>query len=524
MTDNVRVRFAPSPTGYLHVGGARSALFNYLFAKRFNGTFILRIEDTDRNRFVEGALQEIYESLKWLGINWDEGPNAGGKFGPYIQSERVDFYHAHAEQLVQTGHAYRCFCSSDRISALRTEQEKQKTKLGYDRHCRCLPEQEVQNSLKSGMPYVIRYKIPDARTIRFVDLIRGGIEYQSDTLDDFVLLKTDGFPTYHLANVVDDHLMQISHVLRGDEWIASTPRHVLLYEAFGWTPPSFAHLPIILASDGGKLSKRKGAASVMDYKRAGYLPEALFNFLALLGWAPGNDREKMSLNEMTASFAIEQISPKASVFDEKKLEWMNGLYMAERPEESLIDEVIPLLKEKGWIGDGSQIDVEYIGRMIGLLRERSKRLTDLIAAAEYFFMDPVAYEEKAARKYFFGETAGQLESLNDLVRSCTDFSAARLEELFRTVAESMTIQTGKLIHPVRLAVSGVSFGPGLFDLLVTLGKERVVRRIDRAVAHLKGSQPLKDEATINDELKHLSDKMNEADNPESQQITIERGD
>ncbi|MBN1307832.1 MAG: glutamate--tRNA ligase, partial [Chitinispirillaceae bacterium] len=450
MTDTVRVRFAPSPTGYLHVGGARSALFNYLFAKRHGGTFILRIEDTDRNRFVEHALQEIYASLEWLGIIWDEGPAKGGSDGPYIQSQRLEQYRTHAARLLSEGRAYRCFCSSQRLQALKAEQETKKGKLGYDGLCRTLPDREIRSRLASGAPYVIRFKIPSGRRVRFIDMIRGAIEYQSDLLDDFVLLKTDGYPTYHLANVVDDHLMRISHVLRGDEWIASTPRHVLLYEAFGWTPPSFAHLPVILSSGGGKLSKRKGAASVMDYKRAGYLPEALFNFLALLGWAPGNDREKMRRDEMVASFSIEQISPKASVFDEKKLEWMNGLYMAECPVESLVREVIPLLEEKGWVDAAGQRDVEYIGKMVGLLRQRCKRLTDLVSAAQYFFIDPVAYEEKGERKYFSAESAGLLLLLVEKLRGCADFTGSSLEGLFRNLAESNNIPAGRLIHPTRL--------------------------------------------------------------------------
>ena len=313
MNNKVRVRFAPSPTGYLHVGGARSALFNYLFARRYNGKFILRIEDTDRSRFVQDALQEIFDSLKWLGLEWDEGPQTGGDHGPYIQSQRTEIYQNHAKILLESGHAYRCFCTPERLAQLRAEQEKTKQSVGYDRCCRELTEEQIQKNLADGIPYVIRFKVPHGRTIVFEDKIRGVIQYSSDILDDLVLIKSDGFPTYHMASVVDDHLMEITHVLRGDEWIASTPRHVLIYEAFGWTPPVFAHLPVILSPDGGKLSKRKGAASVMDYKRAGFLPEALFNFLALLGWAPGDSREKMSVEELIGSFALEQVSPKASV-------------------------------------------------------------------------------------------------------------------------------------------------------------------------------------------------------------------
>lgn len=477
----VRVRFAPSPTGYLHVGGARSALFNYLFAKRHGGTFILRIEDTDRTRFVEGALKEIYDSLRWLGLNWDEGPEAGGGCGPYIQSERLALYKESAEKLLQTGHAYRCFCSSERLTALREEQEKNKLQLGYDKKCRGLSSQATNDLLAKGAPHVVRLRIPEERKVVFNDEIRGPIEYSSDVLDDLVLLKTDGFPTYHLANVVDDHFMGITHVLRGDEWITSTPRHILLYEAFGWTPPAFAHLPVILSEDGKKLSKRKGAASVMDYKRAGYLPEALFNFLALLGWAPGNDREKMSVQELVDAFSIDHVSPKAAVFDEKKLEWMNGMYMAERSSESLIPEVVPVWKEKNWV-DGTRADSDpYFITVINQLKGRSKKTTELIENAGYFFNDPPAYEEKAVKKNFKPETVALLKTLVEKLLAVQKFDAVSLEALYHDYSESTHLQAGLLIHPTRLAISGVSFGPGLFELMEALGREIVVRRMRAAI-------------------------------------------
>lgn len=484
MSENVRVRFAPSPTGYLHVGGARSALFNYLFARHHGGTFVLRIEDTDRNRFMEGALKEIYESLKWLGITWDEGPECGGEYGPYIQSGRVELYRSHAEQLIERGSAYRCFCSAERLAEVRKGQELEKKKIGYDRHCRYLSKEEIQQKQVENCPYVIRFAMPAGRTIVFSDLIRGNIEYRSDLLDDFVLLKSDGYPTYHMAMVVDDHLMRISHVLRGDEWITSTPRHILLYKSFDWEPPAFAHLPVILSSDGGKLSKRKGAASVMDYKKAGYLPEALVNFLALLGWSPGNNREKMSAGELRNLFSLEQVSPKASVFDEKKLDWMNGCYMAERPVPILREEILPILKKHGVIDNAFQ-DIAYLDRVITLLRERSKRLTDLVDAIRYFFIDPVVYEEKASRKHFSPDAAERLELLAASLRTCPDFKGETIEKVFRNIAESLSISAGKLIHPVRLAVSGVHFGPGLFEMLETVGRETVLRRIDLAVKYIQ---------------------------------------
>ncbi|KMQ52569.1 Glutamyl-tRNA synthetase [Chitinispirillum alkaliphilum] len=480
MSEMVRVRFAPSPTGYLHVGGARSALFNYLFARHHGGAFILRIEDTDQSRFIEGAMEEIYESLSWLGLDWDEGPQKGGEFGPYLQSQRLDIYSKHAQQLLQSDNAYRCFCTPERLSQVRAEQEKSGQLTGYDRHCRDLTEEQINDNLSNNIPFVIRLKIPFGRVISFNDMIRGEISYKSDVLDDLVLIKTDGFPTYHMANVVDDHLMGITHVLRGDEWIASTPRHVLLYEAFGWELPKFAHLPIILSSSGGKLSKRKGAASVMDYKKAGFLPEALFNFLSLLGWAPGDDREKMSLKELIEAFSIEQVSAKSSVFDENKLEWMNGLYLAEREAQSLLPEISSEWKERGWLTEQFSFGEDYQLRVIDMLKVRSRKLTELVENSEYFFVDPSSYEKKAAGKHFNPKSAEILKELSQLLERATDFNQTAIEEIFRGYAQEKELSMGKLVHPVRLAVSGVSFGPGLFELLSTLGKETVVRRINKA--------------------------------------------
>ncbi|MCU0609412.1 MAG: glutamate--tRNA ligase [Chitinispirillaceae bacterium] len=487
MSDNVRVRFAPSPTGYLHVGGARSALFNFLFARRHNGTFILRIEDTDRNRFVEGALAEIYDSLRWLGIPWDEGPGAEGECGPYLQSERLEIYKKHADTLIKSGHAYCCFCTPERIAALRTEQEKAKQPAaGYDRKCRALSKEEVEKNLESGMPYVIRLKIPAGRKVVFNDMIRGEIEHSSDVLDDLVLIKTDGFPTYHMANVVDDHLMRITHVLRGDEWITSTPRHVLLYEAFNWTPPHFAHLPIILAADGGKLSKRKGAASVMDYKLEGYLPEALLNFLSLLGWSPGDGdkREKMTAVEIAEVFSLDHVSPKSAVFDEKKLEWMNGLYMAERDARSLLSEILPVWKEKGWVIQSADASDPHLVSIVDMMKVRSKKITELIDNTGYFFADPARYEEKAAKKHFVKETADLLSVLSEKMNLLQGFDHQMIEDLYKAYSGQTGLSLGQLVHPTRLAVSGVSFGPGLFELMAVLGKETVLRRIKKAISHI----------------------------------------
>jgi glutamyl-tRNA synthetase len=476
------VRFAPSPTGYLHVGGARTALFNFLFARHHGGKFILRIEDTDQKRFQAEALQEIFSSLKWLGLQWDEGPEAGGGRGPYSQSQRTEIYRSHAEQLLAAGKAYRCFCSEERLTRMREEQEKVKMAngSGYDRHCRFLPEAEVETLLAANTPHVVRLKVPDNRAVVFRDLIRGEISYDSSQLDDLVLLKSDSFPTYHLANVVDDHLMQITHVLRGDEWIASTPKHVLIYEAFGWQPPFFAHMPVILAADGGKLSKRRGAASVLDYQRAGYLPEALLNFLVLLGWAPGGDREIMTLDEMIAAFSLERVQAKAAVFDETKLEWMNGHYLQQRSEESLLPEVMACWEKLLLPPPAALADKAYAQRVIGLFKERSKKIAEIAENSSYFFRDPVAYDPQAARKYFKSETLSILELLTEKLAALELFGREALEGLYRQVAEGLGLPAGKLIHPTRLAASGVSSGPGLFEMLEVLGKETVIRRLQNA--------------------------------------------
>jgi glutamyl-tRNA synthetase len=481
MTVPVRVRFAPSPTGYLHVGGARTALFNYLFARHNNGVFILRIEDTDRSRYQADALDEIYRSLEWLGLDWDEGPGKGGDYGPYIQSERTGLYRDFADKLLDEGKAYRCFCTPERLAQVRLERENAKMTTGYDRCCRDLTAAQQRELLDKKTPCTVRFKIPLNRKVVFDDIIRGPIEYDSQVLDDLVLLKSDGFPTYHLANVVDDHCMKISHVLRGDEWIASTPRHILIYEAFGWEPPKFAHMPVILSPSGGKLSKRKGAASVMDYRQSGFLPEALFNFLTFLGWSPGegDEREKMTRDELVKMFSIENITPKSAVFDEKKLEWMNGKYMEERPSTSIVNEVKSLMKDKSFLNGNN--DNAYLETVIGLLKSRSKRITDIMDNGGYFFKDPVTYEEKAAGKYFNAQAAEILKGISGELSGLAAFDKTTTENIFKKFAETRNIPFGSIIHPARLAVSGVSFGPGLFELMEVLGKDAVVRRINAAI-------------------------------------------
>jgi len=443
----VRVRFAPSPTGYLHVGGARTAIYNYLFAKALGGTFYLRIEDTDRKRYNEQALNDLLRDLKWLGLGWDEGP--------FFQSERLEIYGKAAQQLVESGHAYYCFCTEERLQTL---------EHGYDRHCR-----DLNRSPAADEKFVIRFKSPTDGITKFNDLIRGEIETPNKDLDDLVLLKRDKFPTYHLASVVDDHEMQTSHVLRGDEWISSTPKHVLLYNAFGWEAPLFCHLPVILAPGGGKLSKRKGAASVGDFRDLGYLPHTLVNFLSLLGWSPGDDREVMSLEEMIKAFSLERIHPKAVAFDEKKLEWMNGMHIRLLPDSFLMDE----LKKH-------YTDSNKLATVAALLKPRLKFMNELVPMAKYFFERPEKCEdEKAYAKYWTEQSPEHIRLVANELEKIEEFGIKNIEAAFMKVCEENGIKLGALAQPARLAVCGVGAGPGLWEILECLGKDECILRLRR---------------------------------------------
>ncbi len=482
----VRVRFAPSPTGYLHVGGARTAIFNWLFAKHMGGDFLLRIEDTDQTRYDEKALVELMADLKWLGLQWVEGPEVGGPHAPYFQSQRLPMYQAAAKTLVAGGHAYPCFCTTERMDELRETQKRNNLPTCYDRRCRTLPPETAQERIAAGEKYTIRLKVPFQGNTVFKDFLRGTIDYQNRILDDMVLLKTDGFPTYHLANVVDDHDMRITHVMRGDEWIPSTPRHVIMYNAFGWEPPTFVHLPVILSPDGGKLSKRKGAASVGDYRDLGYLPETMVNFLSLLGWAPGDDQEFMEMDKLVELFNIEKINAKSAVFDEKKLEWLNGQYFLRRSVEYFLPLVKPMWAAAGI--DPNAFSDDYFRTAISLLKDRSKRLPDFVAYGMYFFREPETFDEKSSKKHFGPGSEKLLNTLREALESAPDFETGTLETLYKATAESLGIKGGDLIHPTRLAVSGLPFGPGLFELMHALGREAVVRRLRFAADAIANGQ------------------------------------
>jgi glutamyl-tRNA synthetase len=475
-----RVRFAPSPTGYLHVGGLRTALYNYLFAKNNNGTFVLRIEDTDRNRYVEGAVENLLSALNWAGLQYDEGPEIGGDYGPYMQSERLDIYKKYADELINTGKAYYCFCTPERLKALREEQEKQKLpQAKYDKHCAHLSNEEIQKNLSSGIPKVIRLNVESDNTIQFDDIIRGHVEFESNNVDDQVLIKSDGYPTYHLANVVDDHLMKITHVIRGEEWLSSTPKHVLLYDAFNWERPVFAHLPLLLNPDRSKLSKRQGDVAVEDYRDKGYLKEALINFVALLGWNAGDDKEFYYLDELINNFSLERVNKSGAVFDLQKLNWLNAEHLRKKTDSELL-EMLKTEIQKSKFKDQNYSD-KFLLLIINSMKERVSFIKEFIDTCTYFYEAPTEYEQKAIEKNWKTDTPNQLLKLKEEFAALSNPTKEDFENSLTKISEQLNVGKGKLIHPLRLALSGQSTGPGMFDLLFILGKDEVITRIDTAV-------------------------------------------
>ncbi|MHB0912727.1 MAG: glutamate--tRNA ligase [Armatimonadota bacterium] len=486
----VRVRFAPSPTGFAHIGNMRNAVLDWLLRRHAGGEFILRIEDTDRARYVEGALEEVLESLTWLGTLWDEGPEVGGPVGPYFQSERLDLYNEYAEKLIASGDAYYCFCTTERLAEMRSEQEAKKESTGYDRLCLGLTPEEVEAKRGRGECGVLRFKVPHEGTTIFSDAVRGEISFENRLLDDFVIMKSDGYPTYHFASVVDDHLMRITHVIRSEEWISSTPKHVLLYSALGWEPPAFVHPPLILGPDRSKLSKRHGAVRFLDYKEKGFLPEAMMNFVALLGWSPGEDRELYTVEELIERFSLEGIVNHPVVFDIQKLEWMNGVYMRQAELGRIVNLSLPHLQEAGLVPENpSGGELAYVREVIGLVKERVKILSEVPQATEFFFQDEPEYEEKGWKKWLAKEYVPELlRCLSAALEALPEWSVEALEEAVRKVGESLEVSGGQVIHPVRMAVTGRTAGPGLFETMSVLGRERVVHRLNRTVRMLSEAE------------------------------------
>ena len=482
----VRVRFAPSPTGYLHIGGARTALFNWLFAHKMGGKLILRIEDTDTERLKEDSVSQILTSLKWLGINWDEGPEVGGDCGPYYQSERLDIYKKYAEQLLAEGKAYYCFCTSADLEAQREKQRAAKQPFRYARTCRDLSKEEVEKRIAAGESYSVRVKIPLEGTITVHDLIHGDVTFNMDQFDDFVIVKSNGMPTYNFAVVVDDHLMGMTHVLRAEEHLSNTPKQLLIYEALGWEPPKFGHMPMILAPDRSKLSKRHGATSVEEFRSQGYLAEAIVNYLTLLGWGPGDERELFTLNETVDLFELEQMSKKAAIYDTKKLTWMNGQYLSELPLEKILPEAKTFFIKDGLVTeDWFTAHEEYFAKLVDVVRVRVKTLQEVADASTYFFKDITEYDAKGVAKHFKPESVAILEQCIAAIEADDVYDLATTEAAYNKIAADNDLSLGKVIHPTRLALTGRTVSPGMFDVMVLLGKEKTLNRLHKAVEYIK---------------------------------------
>ncbi len=503
MNSKVRVRFAPSPTGPLHIGGVRTALYNYLFAQKHGGDFILRIEDTDQTRFVPGAEEYIVESLAWLGITFNEGVHLGGTHAPYRQSERKEIYRQYADQLIASGNAYYAFDSSEQLDLLRKEGEASKMIFQYDCFTRknlvnslTLSAEETQTRLDNMEPYVIRFKMPEDELVELTDLIRGHVSVNTSTLDDKVLYKSDGMPTYHLANVVDDYLMKISHVIRGEEWLPSAPLHVLLYKKFGWIDnmPQFAHLPLLLKPDGnGKLSKRDGdrlgfpvfplqwkdpktGEISSGYRESGYFPEAVINILSLLGWNPGTNQEIMSMDELADLFSLDKITKSGAKFDLEKSKWFNHQYLIRRDDLELAGLLLPMLSEKG-----VETSAEILAPIIGLVKERAQFVAELVPQTIYFFQQPATYNDQVIKKRWKEDTASHLTKISEIIASVSPFDHLQAHDLVIEYIQSNQLNMGQIMNCLRLALVGDAMGPDLFEIVRLIGVDEVSSRISKAI-------------------------------------------
>ena len=474
---SVRLRFAPSPTGALHVGSARTLLYNYVYARQRSGELVLRVEDTDQERLVAGAIDSIYDGLRWLGITWNEGPREGGPFAPYVQSERLPLYQKLAQELVDKGAAYFCFCSKERLAALRAEQERRRELTRYDRHCRGIPTAEAAARAKAE-PHVVRLKVPDEGALAIDDLVHGRIEWQVNTIEDQVLLKSDGFPTYHLAVVVDDHVMKISHIVRGEEWIASVPKHLLIYRAFGWDVPPMGHVPDVLGPDGKKLSKRHGATAVAQFRDEGYLPEALVNYLALVGWAPGTEEEVFSLEDLVRVWKIEQVQSAPGKWDQERLDYFNGVWMRKLSIDELLRRLEPFVPAD-W-------DTQTLRRIVPHIQERMKTLRDAKEQIAFLFTDELTYDPKTLvpKKQDPARTVEALAKTTVHLRYLDPFTSDRVEPALKAVAQEVAWKQGDVNMPVRVAITGRTVGPPLYESLEVLGRDRALARIERAMDEL----------------------------------------
>jgi glutamyl-tRNA synthetase len=485
-----RVRFAPSPTGYLHVGGARTALFNWLFARRYAGTFILRIEDTDAERSSDEMVAGILESMWWLGLTWDEGPVVGGPHAPYFQSQRFERHREYAHQLLASGRAYKCYCPPELLKEKREVAERAGGGWKYDRKCLNLAADEGRRLEASGVQPAVRFKVPEGKT-SYTDHVRGQIEFDHDQLEDFVILRSNGLPIYHLSVVADDIDMGITHVIRGDDHISNTPKHILLWQALGRTPPEFAHVPLILGTDKKKLSKRHGITSVTEYERSGYLADAMVNFLGLLGWSPGGNRELMSRDDMIAAFTLDGISGGAAVFDPEKLDWYNAHYLAQLPPADLVRRVKPLLQAAAlWDEEYDDVRREWLQRVLRLVLPRVKRLPDFVEQARPFLASSVEYDPEAVRKHLTtADLDDHVEALAAaLERDSGAFDEDTIERVLRGVADERRIKAAPLIHAARIAATGQAVSPGIFEVLALLGRPMTIARLRDLVRFLRSGR------------------------------------
>ncbi|MBI2247357.1 MAG: glutamate--tRNA ligase [Armatimonadetes bacterium] len=488
----VRTRTAPSPTGYLHVGNAWSAFFNWLLTRNQRGVFVLRVEDTDRSRSTEEFETSVLEDFKWLGIDWDEGPDVGGGYGPYRQTERMHLYRQYADELRTRRAAYHCYCTPEELDAERKQAEAAGGAYRYSGRCRDLSESQRAAFLAEGRVPTVRMRIDPGPPIVVDDLVQGRVEFGPEHLDDFIIVRSNGTPLYNFANVVDDHLMAITHIVRGSEHLNNTPRQLLIYQALGWTPPQVAHLPVILGTDRKKLSKRHGDTAVRDYRRAGYLPEALRNFFALMAWYPEEDREIYSMQELIQKFRIQDVNNVSPTFDVAKLTWMNGVYMRDliaRDPDRVVTLCQDVLKDAGLLdGRVTPETRTYIARVIDVLGDRIKIGRDILAYGDFFFTDGVTYEPDAVKKYFSRkDVAATLGQLRDRIARAGPFEAGAVETIVREMATDLGLQTGEIIHPVRVALTGKTAGPGLFELMALLGRDRVVQRLDSAIDWIRSA-------------------------------------
>ena len=487
MSSPIRARYAPSPTGNPHIGNIRTAMFNWLFARRHGGQFVVRVEDTDQGRITEGAVDHILDGLEWLGIDWDEGPRVGGPYGPYFQSERLERYNAAAERLMTSGNAYRCYCSPERVADLRKEQARDKQRQGYDSHCRYLSDGEREKNEAAGLSSVVRFAMPQSGTTSVEDVIRGHVEWQNELTDDFVLVKTDGFPTYHMAVVVDDDAMQISHVLRAEEWLPSTPRHVQLFRALDLPMPQFGHLPMILGSDRAKLSKRHGATSLLEYKDDGFVPDALVNFMVLLGWSLDGETEVMTVDTIRDNFALERVGKPAAIFDLDKLQWMNGVYIRQMSIDDLADQILPFL-EKEYPRDMLPLDRAYLLRIAPLVQERLKTLADAPDMLSYFFEDELQYDAASVVQRGMdaaGAVAALRRAADDLSAvDISEFHHEHLEALLREAGKELELSGRQFFGALRTAITGRTATPPLFEMMEVMGQGRVIKRLAAAVEKL----------------------------------------